>query len=117
MQIPSWLPVGFEHRIEKLYTVCLTPFSNRVLLLVRVVRHRVLIGQYNVLEFFAEANIPLLSDVPGAQALNLDLAYRYSDYSTSGGNSTYRVGLNWQPIEMVRVRVGYNRAVRAPNVG
>ncbi|MGB7453301.1 MAG: TonB-dependent receptor [Lysobacterales bacterium] len=73
-------------------------------------------GSYNVLEFFGEANIPLLTNVTGAQALNLDLAYRYSDYSTSGGTSTYRAGFDWQPIDMVRVRVGYNRAVRAPNV-
>jgi hypothetical protein len=45
-----------------------------------------------------------------------DIAYRYSDYSTVGGQDTYRIGLDWQPIEMARIRAGYNRAVRAPNV-
>jgi iron complex outermembrane receptor protein len=44
------------------------------------------------------------------------LAYRYSDYSTVGGQDTYRLGLDWQPIDLVRLRAGYNRAVRAPNV-
>ena len=68
-----------------------------------------LIGSYNVTEFFGEANVPLLD------GLALDLAYRYSDYSTVGGQDTYRAGLDWQPIDLVRFRVGYNRAVRAPN--
>jgi len=45
-----------------------------------------------------------------------DLAYRYSDYSTVGGQDTYRFGLDWQPIELARIRAGFNRAVRAPNV-
>lgn len=73
-------------------------------------------GKYDVAEVFTEANIPLLSDAPFAQALALDLAYRYSDYSTSGGESSYRAGIDWQVVDMFRVRAGYNRAVRAPNV-
>ncbi len=69
-----------------------------------------LVGGYNVTEFFGEANVPLLD------SLALDLAYRYSDYSTVGGQDTYRVGLDWQPVDLARFRVGFNRAVRAPNV-
>jgi len=67
-------------------------------------------GSFNVSEFFGEANIPL------TDRLVADLAYRYSDYSTVGGQSTYRLGLDWQPIDLVRLRAGFNRAVRAPNV-
>ncbi len=73
-------------------------------------------GQYDVSEVFGEANVPLLSDMPAVQALSLDLAYRYSDYSTSGGASSYRAGIDWQVVDMLRVRTGYNRAVRAPNI-
>ena len=69
-----------------------------------------LVGGYNVTEFFGEANVPLLDN------LALDLAYRYSDYSTVGGQDTYRLGLDWQPVDLARFRVGFNRAVRAPNV-
>ena len=69
-----------------------------------------LVGGYNVTEFFGEANVPLLD------SLALDLAYRYSDYSTVGGQDTYRLGLDWQPVDLARFRVGFNRAVRAPNV-
>ena len=67
-------------------------------------------GGFSVSEFFGEANIPILD------GLVADLAYRYSDYSTVGGQDTYRFGLDWQPIDMARVRAGFNRAVRAPNV-
>ena len=67
-------------------------------------------GSYSVSEVFMEANIPVLD------SLALDLAYRYSDYSTVGGQDTYRVGFDWQAVDMARLRVGFNRAVRAPNV-
>ena len=74
-------------------------------------------GRYSVDELFTEANIPLLSDAPFAQNLTLDLAYRWSDYTTSGSESTYRVGFDWQAADRLRFRAGFNRAVRAPNVG
>jgi outer membrane receptor protein involved in Fe transport len=107
---------GFEHRTEAYERISDTTFQQGALA-GQGGPTTGISGQYNVLEFFGEANIPLLSNVAGAQALSLDLAYRYSDYSTSGGTSTYRAGFDWQPIDMLRVRVGYNRAVRAPNVG
>jgi len=73
-------------------------------------------GGYSVKEIFGEADIPLLSDAPAAQALSLGLAYRYSDYSTLGSTSTYRAGIDWQIVDMFRIRTGYNRAVRAPGI-
>lgn len=72
-------------------------------------------GEYDVKEFFAELALPLVSGKPGFETLALTAAYRYSDYSLSGGNSTYKVELEWAPITQVRFRGGYNRAVRAPN--
>jgi outer membrane receptor protein involved in Fe transport len=106
---------GFEHRVEKYERVSDTTFQQGALA-GQGGPTTGISGGYSVLEFFGEANIPLLSGVKGAEALNLDLAYRYSDYSTSGGTSTYRIGFDWQPIDLLRVRAGYNRAVRAPNV-
>ena len=52
-----------------------------------------------------------------AQDITLELAYRYSEYNTSGGTSTYKAGLNWQIVDEVKVRASYNRAARAANVG
>ena len=67
-------------------------------------------GGFTVSEFFTEVNVPLM------ESLVADLAYRYSDYSSVGGQDTYRFGLDWQPVEIARIRAGFNRAVRAPNV-
>lgn len=73
-------------------------------------------GTIRATEVFVEANVPLVSNSSWAEMLSLDLAYRYSDYNTTGGNSTYRFGVDWGISEMFRVRTGYNRAVRAPSV-
>ena len=74
-------------------------------------------GSFNVKEFFTEAVVPLVQGMDMVKDLSLELAYRYSDYNTSGGKSTYKVGMNWQIIDEVKIRASYNRAVRAPNVG
>lgn len=73
-------------------------------------------GSFTVTEGFAEASIPLLADMPGVQNLTMDLALRVSEHSATGTDATYRVGFDWQSIDMLRVRAGYNRAVRAPNI-
>ena len=109
------LVAGFEHRHEKYSRVSDSVFENGSLLGQGGPTPGVT-GGYTVTEIFAEANVPLLNGVTGFEALTLDLAYRYSDYSTSGGANTYRAGFDWQPIERLRMRAGFNRAVRAPNV-
>jgi outer membrane receptor protein involved in Fe transport len=106
---------GFEHRDENYRRLSDSVFELGSLLGQGGPRPSVQ-GGYTVAEFFTEANVPLVSDAPGAQALSLDVAYRYSDYNTSGGASTYRAGLDWQPVDLLRMRAGLNRAVRAPNV-
>jgi len=73
-------------------------------------------GDFDVTEFFAEALIPLVQDADMAQDLSLELAYRYSEYNRFGGANTYKFAASWQPVEDVRFRVGYNRAVRAPSI-
>ncbi len=73
-------------------------------------------GSFDVYELFGEARIPLVEDVPFIKSLNLDLGYRFSDYSTSGTTDAYKVEGDWAITRDVRLRGGYNRAVRAPNV-
>ncbi len=68
-------------------------------------------------EAFIEANIPLIDDKPGAQTLAFDTAYRYSDYNLGFKTNTYNFGLEWAPIQDLRLRGSWARAVRAPNVG
>ena len=73
-------------------------------------------GRYSVDELFIEGNVPLLEGLPLIQNLTLDMAYRYSDYTTGFDTDTYRVGMDYQMIDMLRFRTGYNRAVRAPSI-
>jgi len=75
------------------------------------------IGDYNVREGFIELDVPLLKDLPGVHDLSIGGAYRYSDYSTVDTTSAYTGRISWAPVESLRIRGQYARAVRAPNVG
>jgi len=74
-------------------------------------------GTTSVREGYVEALVPLLYDRPFAHALDAGLAYRYSHYDRSGGVDTYKADLNWALTPALRLRTGYQRAVRAPSVG
>jgi iron complex outermembrane receptor protein len=67
-------------------------------------------GQFNVKEFYGEISVPVFT------GLTLEAALRYSDYSTVGGVWTYKAGGQFEPIEGIRFRGLYQRAVRAPNI-
>lgn len=74
-------------------------------------------GTFDVYSAYGELQIPLVTDLPFAKRIQLDLAGRYSDYSTSGGTEAYKIGGEWEFNDQFRVRGNYNRAVRAPNIG
>lgn len=74
-------------------------------------------GSYNVREVFGELFIPVLNDLPFVDELNLDVAYRYSDYNLVGGVNTYKASVDWAIVEGLRFRGGYQRAIRAPSLG
>ncbi len=74
-------------------------------------------GETRVNEIAGELLIPVLSDVPLVKALNLDAAFRYSDYDLSGGVETYKLDGDWTVFDGLLIRGGYARAIRAPNVG
>ncbi len=73
-------------------------------------------GSFDVYELFAETRIPIIQDMAFAKSLTLELAFRYSDYSSVGTTETYKIAGDWEPIDGLRLRGGYNRAVRAPHV-
>ena len=74
-------------------------------------------GATDVTEFFGEALIPLLRDLPFVEELNLTLAGRVSDYSTVGNVEAYKADLDWSIAGGFRARGGVQRAVRAPAIG
>jgi len=73
-------------------------------------------GGFFVWEGFAEARMPLVQDKPGFQTLNLEAGYRYSSYNLGFNTNTYKIGLDWAPVQDVRLRASFDRAVRAPNI-
>lgn len=74
-------------------------------------------GGFHVAELFTEFSLPILDDKPGAYALSATGGYRYSSYTTGFNTNTFKLGLEWAPVQDIRARASYNRAVRAPNVG
>lgn len=74
-------------------------------------------GSDNIKEVFGELLIPLLSDVPGAYTLNLDLGVRTSNYSSTPGSTTNKkVALEWRPVADLLLRGTVSEVFRAPNL-
>ena len=73
-------------------------------------------GDFDVSELYVESVVPILKDLPGAKALNLEVGLRYSDYSSVGDVTSYKAGLDWTPVSSLHLRGMFQRAVRAPSV-
>jgi outer membrane receptor protein involved in Fe transport len=73
-------------------------------------------GSYAVHEVFAELSLPLLSNLPGVQDLEASLAGRYVDYSSFGGNFSYKAGLRYSPVRDLTLRGTVSTAFRAPSI-
>jgi iron complex outermembrane receptor protein len=63
-----------------------------------------------------EGDVPLLSGVPFAQSLNVNGAYRFTHYSTSGDAHTWKLGAVWRPDDQLTFRVTRSRDIRAPTL-
>lgn len=74
-------------------------------------------GSYFSQEAFGELNVPIASNRPFLRDLTFEAGFRYADYSTSGGNWTYKFGGNYSPIRQLKFRGTFTQAVRAPNLG
>ena len=68
-------------------------------------------GDYEVSEAYAELSAPL------TRRLDIDVALRYSDYSTFGEVTTGKFGFRWRPSEQLLVRGTYAEGFRAPFIG
>jgi outer membrane receptor protein involved in Fe transport len=74
-------------------------------------------GRFGVYELYGETRLPVAQD-RGAPLgdLTIDGGIRYSWYSSVGGAATYKAGVEWAPSPDLRLRAGFSRAVRAPNI-
>jgi iron complex outermembrane recepter protein len=113
---------GFEHRND--HEFYLPDYAEENQLLSGFGSAAVAIDQsLAVTEGFTEIRAPLIQDMPGAKELLFDTGYRYSSYnSVSGPNKigfeahTYKFEVQYAPIQDVRLRVSYDKAIRAPSV-
>jgi iron complex outermembrane receptor protein len=73
-------------------------------------------GKYTVKEAYLEINIPLLKGVPLAELLSVDIASRYSDYSSFGSTTNSKASFMWKPIKDLLTRGTYAQGFRAPTL-
>lgn len=73
-------------------------------------------GSYDLHEVYGELSIPIFKDQPFARSLDIDLAGRYSRYSTVGGKATAKVGVGYRPIQDILFRGTYSQGFRAPSI-
>ena len=107
------LAVGYEHRRERGW---FSPDALRQTGLSTDLGSGNSGGEYHLDEMYFEANVPLLADKPFAQALSLNLASRYSNYSNFGSTINSKVGFEWRPITDVLVRGTWGEGFRAPTI-
>jgi outer membrane receptor protein involved in Fe transport len=76
---------------------------------------------------YAELNIPLLANLPGAKSLSVDIANRWTQFKRSGGitgqnetsfvhNSSGRLNIRYQVINDLLLRGSWSQGFRSPNV-
>ncbi|HET7816831.1 MAG TPA: TonB-dependent receptor [Sphingomicrobium sp.] len=69
-------------------------------------------------EAFGELRVPFLRNVRFAEELSIEGAVRVSDYNTHPDPVwAWNVGAIWAPVKDLRLRAGYARSVRAPDIG
>jgi outer membrane receptor protein involved in Fe transport len=71
---------------------------------------------YNVHELYGELLIPVLHDLPLIQEFNLEIGGRMSDYNSTGTSYTWKILGDWRVNDWLRIRGGFNRAERTPNI-
>ncbi len=81
-------------------------------------------GDSQTLEAFGEFRLPLIEDVPLIQSLNFTAAGRVTNVKATrasdgfsdedNGNFTYRLGLDWEITDFLRLRGTYGTSYRAP---
>ena len=111
---PVEVAVGYEHRYQ---SAAFTPDPIVSAGLGADIPAQPASGHYKVDEFYGELRVPILKEVPGAYSLELNGAARHSNYSTSGGSTTYTINGLWKPIHDLLLRASYSTGFRAPTIG
>ncbi|WLI90067.1 TonB-dependent receptor [Massilia sp. R2A-15] len=76
-------------------------------------------GAFELREYALETLVPLVSDKPFIKALNLELGYRQTRFSTDARSLDYgswKYGGEWAPVRSLRLRGMVQKATRSPNI-
>ncbi|WP_242653586.1 TonB-dependent receptor domain-containing protein [Sphingomonas jatrophae] len=111
---PVSIALGIEHRFESVSGLASpTDEANGF----AAGNYHASFGSYKVTEGYVEADVPLLRDSALGKSLDVSGAVRRTDYSTSGGVTTWKLGVVYAPIADIRFRATRSRDIRAPNLG
>ncbi|MFV3131919.1 TonB-dependent receptor plug domain-containing protein [Niveispirillum sp. KHB5.9] len=69
---------------------------------------------HKVTEGYAAVNIPILSDLPLAKSLTVDLTGRQTHYSTFGNAHPWKIGVEYQPDDQIMFRATRSADIRKP---
>ncbi|HQS96330.1 MAG TPA: TonB-dependent receptor, partial [Novosphingobium sp.] len=112
------IAVGAEHRKETLKTTeDALAIPGELAHSGGVTRHAEIDASLSVSELYGEMVVPLLRDLPFVHRLEIEGAYRYSDYNTFGATDTWKAGLTWAPVQGITLRGVRSHSVRVPNFG
>lgn len=82
-----------------------------------VTQHAEIDAKLKVTELYGEMVVPVLKDVRFAEHLEIEGAYRFSDYNLYGSTNTWKLGATWSPFGGLTLRGVRSRSVRVPNFG
>ena len=71
-------------------------------------------GEDDTTALFVEFDAPLLADMTGFQNLTLNASARYTDVSSYGDDTTWKLGVNWQIVDSLRLRANRGTSFRTP---
>lgn len=73
-------------------------------------------GSRDVLEGFAEIDLPLIAGETLVEELNINLSGRVTEDEFYGTNATYSIKGGWRPVAPLLLKFSYGTSFRAPNL-
>ncbi len=110
---PVSVAFGMEHRSDSVHGVA-DPLS--VLHQWYSGNYLPLLGSVSVTEGYVETVVPIAKGLPFIESLDVNIAARETGYTSSGNVTTFKFGVEYQPIDDIRFRATRSRDIRAPNV-
>jgi iron complex outermembrane recepter protein len=68
-------------------------------------------------DIYAEFLVPVVADLPFLKKAELELGGRQSRYNKTDDTTTFKINASLEFTDYLRLRGGFNRATRAPNLG